>query len=421
MSYEYIASGTSFMFKNSLKDIAENKELVSLIQKFTDIVVSLFDNHKFGVLFNGYTEKGFGGSVNKIFSPYTIQVDSGGLQMITLGRTITPELKREVYSTQATYGNVGMCFDEIPVRTNGSRMVDTKQRYFDPSMFESCAKQTGENLTEQIIQFREQKTSCRPMMIIQGNGMDWYRKWADIVLKTIPIELHEDIKGVSVGSPSFGNGLLEDIEKVFTLSILDIPDHMKKYNHLLGFGSMNRLISVIEFKRSGLFGDDIVFSYDSTKHTSGVMRGQYQRGPKIVQMSRYKDNVFREAYELISKFSSEVLGYEFDEELFYQTICLPNGDWEKIHGSKSHKLLERNIHPFIFFIYSVHEVMKYVKLMEEDEYFICQLRPNDHEFLFPLKQVKTLDDFNYWKSHAGRKIDSRRIGCLSSSLDDFFV
>ena len=65
--------------------------------------------------------------------------------------SITDELKKEVYRNQAKWGDVGMCFDEIPVVLTGDRSDrnDVKGRFFDKENYEEKARQTGQNIKQQ--------------------------------------------------------------------------------------------------------------------------------------------------------------------------------------------------------------------------------------------------------------------------------
>ena len=424
MTWEYIASGLSFIWSNKFTRETQ-PELCDAVRDFTDKVVAAHDNHTYGVLFNAYTEKGTVKEVNDIFKGYTIQADSGGLQMMTLGHgDISEEDKQKVYEIQSKWSTIAMSFDQIPVTTVGEKQgfLEEGQRYFNSDIFEECAKESGKNLARQIQYFIDHDSAAKPLLIVQGNGMEWYQKWAKIALKQVPKEHWEHIGGVSSSSFALGNGLREDVERVFAFSQLDVPDHMKKHCHLLGFGSMHRLIPAIQFKRSGLYGDDILFSYDSTKHTGGIARGQYQNGSSIGQLRRVKDKMYYDTVAKMSAFFKDILKYEFNEEHFYDTIIQPASHWTEKYGQKG-LIFERNLFRYGFMLYSVHVVMDTVKKMENDERWIAKVRSQDAEVFIPLSKVKTLSDYNHWKNHAARHLTSKKVQVMSdrSSLDSFFV
>lgn len=423
MSYEYIASGLSFIWTNKFTN-ETHPELCAKVRELTDRVVAAHDNHKFGVLFNAYTERSTVDEVHSVFDGYTIQADSGGLQMMTLGHgDITDEAKDKVYRTQAAHATIGMSFDQIPVTTLSEKQgfLNAEQRYFNPAIFDECAIESGKNLHRQINVYQEEQSECKPLLILQGNGMEWYKRWADLVLTQVPQDKWKYIAGLSSSSFALGNGLREDVERVFSFSQLDVPDHMKKHCHLLGFGSAHRLIPVVQFKRSGLYGDDTLFSYDSTKHTGGIIRGQYQNEGSIAQLRRHKDQMFYDTVTRMTDFHNNILKYDFNEEYFFDTIINPAGFWSEKYGVGG-KIWERNLTRYCFFLYSVHRTMDIVKKMEEDEAYLCKIRKQDAHVFIPLSSVKTISDYNHWKKHVSRHLVSKKVKTMSehTSLAGFF-
>ena len=135
---DYVVSGTSYM-RFSNPGIAKDETNSQIINMLIDKLVTDVHSHKFSMLYNGHTESSFG----ERFLAYKdhvheIHADSGGLQIVTQGMTITDELKDKVYENQAKWADVGMCFDEIPVVLTGDRSDrnDVKQRFFDFENYE---------------------------------------------------------------------------------------------------------------------------------------------------------------------------------------------------------------------------------------------------------------------------------------------
>jgi hypothetical protein len=423
--FEYIASGLSFVHKNTF-DRTNAPDLCDKLVDMTDRMVAQWPNHKYGVLFNAYTEKSTVQSVVDVFGKYTVQADSGGLQMMTLAHgSITDEAKDKIYRIQAKYATIGMSFDEIPVKIIGERaeIHDMGTKYFDPSMIRDCAIASGKNLTRQIEVYLEEKSKCKPLMIIQGNCMETYKQWTDIIINEVPKKYWKYIGGISSSSFSLGNGLLQDVERAFTLTQLDIPEHISKHVHLLGVGAMNRLIPAIQFRRSGLFTDDMLFSYDSTKHTGGVIRGQYQQDSQIVQLRRTRCPKFHLAYEKIADFSKNVLKFDMTEDDFYMVIIRSNLEWTDKYGSSTARMLERNATAYAFMLYSVNETMKATERMMADEKYITNIiRGVEPENLFALSKIKTVEDYNSWMRHAGRHVPSKTVRNKEkfATLEEFF-
>ena len=100
MRLDYVVSGTSYM-RLSNPRIATNDTTVEIVKMLINKLVQDKHNHKFSMLYNGHTESGFG----ERFQAYResindIHVDSGGLQIITQGMTITDELKKKYIATR---------------------------------------------------------------------------------------------------------------------------------------------------------------------------------------------------------------------------------------------------------------------------------------------------------------------------------
>lgn len=91
---EYVASGTSH--SRIVIGAAKQQYAIELINEIFSKLNNI-NNHKFSLLFNAYTEKGFGEIFkNYRSSVYKIHSDSGGLQIITQGKESNDSVK-EMY------------------------------------------------------------------------------------------------------------------------------------------------------------------------------------------------------------------------------------------------------------------------------------------------------------------------------------
>lgn len=281
MKLEYVASGTSFMrLANPI--LVNDQKSVELVNNIFNHFFKTQPGHYFSLLYNAWAENNFGERLGN-FKPsiHNLHADSGGLQMITLAHKLPKgvnmnDLKEEVYLNQAKWADVGMCFDEIPVITTGfSDRNDVSNRYFDRKNRNVYAKQTGENIKRQLEVFKNNNSSCKPFMICQGGDLDTYLDWINTVLDVIPKEDHKNIAGVAMGGAALGTGPLEDIQRAFFASQVPIRDENGKLHlHILGVGSLSRMVPYLIFLQNGLYGD-VHISYDSTTHTRAVETGVY--------------------------------------------------------------------------------------------------------------------------------------------------
>ena len=278
MSLEYVVSGTSFI-RLANEETISNPETVSKINNmFEKMFRKEETGHTFSMLYNAFCEHSYGEKFQKYASHIDkIHADSGGLQVITVGKAVTPELKQEVYENQAKWADVGMCFDEIPVITDTGRSErnDTTGRKFDRVNFHKYAKQTGENVKNQLEVFTRTGSKCKPFVIMQGNDVDTYLEWADIILKTVPKDQHHLLGGIAMGAAALGTGNLEDVQRAYIASEVPIRDEDGQMNlHILGVGSLRRMLPYLIFQQNGLY-ENVHLSYDSTTHSRGVETGLY--------------------------------------------------------------------------------------------------------------------------------------------------
>ena len=275
--FEYVASGLSHT-RVTLARCSTDLDVQIIIQ---DLVSSIQDhyNHKFSVLYNAYAESNFPIHFSRVFGNkvHTIHSDSGGLQVITQGKQFTPELKKQVYDNQAINSDIAMSFDEIPVKTissNSVKVTAKNTKIFDPSLFEHCARKSGQNLKEQVNLFWAKGDTRRAKIlpIIQGNSIDNYKLWHELLLESIEPEQYSILGGRSISTAALGMGIKEEIERIIAIESLG-----KEFNycHLLGLGSIQRFLPLLILKQNGFLKHISLISYDSTTHTANGSLGNY--------------------------------------------------------------------------------------------------------------------------------------------------
>lgn len=405
---EYILSGTSYTRVHAAMDrpdiVATANNLFGAVARET--------NHKFGLLYNAFTEPGFGKNLQR-FDVDSIHADSGGLQIITQGLNATPAIKDKIYRNQATHADLGMCFDEIPIKTTGatSGRNDTTNRFFDPDNLEAMAKETGQNIRRQIEVFQEEKSSCKPILIAQGNCYDTYMKWTEYILGEIPPSMHQYIGGVAMGGAALGTGSLEDIERAFIFTQLPME---KKHLHILGVGSSKRLLPYLMFIKNGMY-DGVSVSYDSTTHASGVELGNYYHNGSMLAFSR----AFNHVYEKMHAECVVLSGHDIPVKEFF-----------KILNTGKLKYLEEGGSDALFYAVRLSTIMgsvvnfcRYIDTLLESEKALNQFVASDKN-LAPIKSlvdVKDLASYNQWKVAVGRYVKSNRIAANQPvSLEEFF-
>lgn len=415
--FEYVASGTSY-FKLMYQESLEPQNL----DWFSRTFGSLNDqhNHKISLLYNAYTEKRPGRWCGSHYRGlvHNIHADSGGLQMVTLGHTITEELKESVYANQALNSQIAMCFDVIPIRTlAGARSdrLDLSNRRFDRSDLERCARATGKNLKRQIEFFLEKGTEAKPMLIAQGNDYDSYMKWVEYVQKEMPADYVKHIGGIAMGAAALGKGSLEDIKRAFYFTQLPIELENKNL-HLLGVGSVYRMLPQLIFGQSGLY-KDVHMSYDSTTHTSGVTQGRYYMDDFAFCFTRAYDDSYRIVMEDMKR-NFPFIHYSVDD--LYTVLNCSSKTYQSRYGSIDPSLqlyvayVASSIKNFIDQVDRVSrskaEVMKFAKGLDKNAFAA-------------LYSVQTPRDFEHWVKHVGPYMASEPVQeyVQPNSLESLFV
>lgn len=417
--FEYICSAFACFSKFSLKDFNSNEKNVENAINLLKNIERQNKNHKFSLLFNSLTEQKLSDIYQKLKPGISnLYCDSGGLQTITRGLNVTDEDKINVYLNQAKYGNYCFAFDYIPVSYSGdySRILDFNSRWFDTSKFKEYAIQTGKNVKKQIEVFKNQKTKCKIILVLQGNCIETYIHWTELVLSQIKEEDYEYIGGVALGTVAFGNGILQEIERAFVYSQLPIKN-IDKQLHLLGVGSVQRLLPILIFLRNGLYEYDTFISYDSTTHSSCAVWGRYfgkngwLRFPKILD--------YKKCQEIYNDIQKKNLIQRISLEDFH--FCLT---------SNQNEILKTNIqiatHVQCQMSFIVGSILNFINLVEKsfDSKDFMLKRINNKNLIGPLsflEEVKNLSDWNHWKNNIGVYLDSKQLPKhnVFNTLDNF--
>lgn len=405
---EYILSGTAYTRIHSMA--ADPGHTAFATQAFRCIKEQT--NHKFGLLYNAFTEKNFAKSM-KMFGVDSVHADSGGLQIVTQGLTATPETKDSVYENQAAYADLGMCFDEIPVKTAGavSARNDVLARFFDMDGLEQAARQTGRNLVRQIEVYQNAKSTCKPILIAQGNCYDTYMRWTDWLLEEIPDDMKPSIGGVAMGAAALGTGPLEDVERAFIYSKLNIE---KTHLHVLGVGAIRRILPYLIFIKTGLY-ENATVSYDSTSHSSGIELGSYYSNIGLKKFTRSYSYV----HDLIYADALPIAGVDLSEKEFLRILNTGRKKYSEIGGDETTFFkvrLSAIVAGVINFCKDVDKLLESKKALQGYLAGNTTLTP-----LNSLFDVETIDQYNKWKASAGRYLKTSRIrSAAPGSLEDFF-
>ena len=422
----YIVSGTAFMYINTLKPGEDDATIAWANRHFREMQRG---NNKFGMLFNAFTEKSFCHLLHQNFkdSVCDIHADSGGLQMVTIGKKATLEDKKKVYETQSKYSSIAMSFDEIPVQlldlpvntpVSGGAYVGKR---FDRSLLKERAIESGVNLRQQLEYFDSIDTDAKPLLIAQGNDQDTFNEWVEIVQAQIPQHLLNNLGGVAVSTATLGRGALENFESSY--AAVDMPFKFNcKQIHFLGLGAFNRMVPLLALIKNGMYRDKVI-SYDSTTHTRNLINGRCYA--KLQPSNKYGYYRFHPTvydpmvYEvLIEKFRSYDLGFDDPETLHYYLTNNSYAALEKHGDDKYHMIPMSKVAHFRYsydsFVDQIEEYMaadSYAYDVEEDLAAVT----------VAFSEIRNRTDYDHWMSQFRNRIPSTRVGKKLQTLEELFV
>lgn len=390
---EYVVSGTSFM-RLANPHITDYPDRLEAVNKLLETMVNGHHSHSFSILFNAFTEQGYGERIAHYKDHIDqIHADSGGLQIVTQGMTITPELKNKVYETQAKYADVGMCFDEIPVvlTNDKSDRNDVKQRYFDFENYKQLATNTANNINDQLDVFENHNSKCKSFVIVQGNDYQTYMDWANIILDKV--QRHDMLGGVAMAGAALGTGPKEDVKRAFIASQIPLRNEEGKLKlHVLGIGAIRRLLPYLIFSQNGLY-EHVEISYDSTTHSRAVEGGMYYHNEGTIKFNRTLDQKYHTIYEDVDNFVS----LDVTMEDFHKIMNWGTEKWMKEGGTYEDWILVRLKVIFM----SIRNFMEHVsKVMQDKDSILAAADKIGLEKHYRnLYNVRTLDDFHHWDTN----------------------
>ena len=417
MELEYVSSGNSMWKVHSADPIDVRKILHEL---------NSIKNSKYSFLYNAYTEKSLGEAIYKSYKSdaFNIHSDSGGLQIMLLGLPNTPQLRNEVYNHQKENSHVAMGFDIIPVIQDANASNVTNRLGFTSKVLETgkmydAGMETGQNIKDQIAVMNSNVNvnDTKPQMIIHGNAFKDYENYYDGMTKILTSEDLKQVRGCAVSGAAIGGGTLQMCDMTNAMLSLDTPEHIKKNIHLLGVGSVSKLLPVIMMMKSGRISEDTHISYDSSSHSGSFMFGnlldpQTESGFAVTRGNTISINrASRIIYDTFPAIIDDIFGNfnEFNKEYITQInnektpgkrIIEDYVDSAEIEHIKrkiySVAMLHVNAHQHIF-------MNMLQRAIEDPVKYALKYR---QQALLSLGDVTSQTQYEHWRNTAGQHIKS---------------
>ena len=209
----------------------------------TDMLLGLknkYEDIDIGVLYNAFSEKKDAYEFNEILRPIGVKqyADSGGLQVMSIGAEITPEIKSDIFHTQMDTCDFALSFDEIPVGStfSGEGIREMNTRFFIDEFFKKKAIESGRNIVEQIKVFKKEPNNAKILFIIQSRNFETAREWSWFMFQEIKKEpdYEKYIGGLALGNTGAG-GLRNvfDFTLRFQTELDFLPLSWRKKVHIL--------------------------------------------------------------------------------------------------------------------------------------------------------------------------------------------
>lgn len=374
-------------------------------------------------LFNAYTEKSHIDHFKALdnIGAKHMYADSGGLQMVTAGKSVTEEIKKSIYQIQS-YADYAMCFDEIPLssvsltRTRNERSnVGNKLFHFDK--LKDSAIATGMNIKNQATEFRRLNAKTKIIIIVQGNSWENMVEWYEHIASVLDEEDYQNIGGLAVADTCMGNGQLESIEMLIAAKkIAEIcHENIKHHLHVLGVGSIPRMKPILYLIKSGYLNSYNRVSYDSSSHTSTFDYGLLKLNGTCKSIGSYKtkevDEHFRKVYNTFSKTFSPLCT---QDAFINQIFGTGEGDW-KFSTIKQRALDTKDNNVFITNILSkaahtYYQILNFsVNLDKTMSHEFGVYNKNSERAINALLNVTDDNSMTFWLSQNGKHINSKRI------------
>lgn len=368
--------------------------------------------HPFAIsaLYNAFTEPGcrdFFLNGDKLGFDF-LYADSGGLQMVTRGMSVTEEEKIKIYQQQKG-ADFAFCFDELPaVAVAVNARSNANAKVYQPQRLQECAIATAHNINNQVECLQDSTTKA--FYIVQSNDFDSAMKW---VSYGMPLIKHpEKLAGFSMAWASLGNGLLEAVETMISFAAIHQKFGQYDRMHLLGVGSISRMVPVLPFMVNGMLPDDITISFDSASLSGGWIYGRLLTADGFVsydtlpKAEKHLTPIIEEIFPIMAQYMP------FDQEATKRLII---GGYRKVFAIINNSMeTNEDIAAGLFVVLSsLWQTKNFCRLLMQ-EYQASNLA---HAFA----NVHTVDEAIQLKDHLIHHLPSKRVKSHQSTLEGFLA
>jgi len=378
-------------------------------------------------LFNAYSEKTMARRASskeinepfkKIF-PKGMYADSGGLQMVTLGKgTIEKEDRLKIYDIQAKYAHYSMSFDEIP------SLIQDDIKYYLPNTVTQKGIDSGYNLKEQYDYFESINTISKIIPIAQGWGVEDTDKFAKGLFSKLTKKQYDEVDIVATGFPITSNyGTAKRVHDMFNST--EIPYNALKHVHLLGVTGFKRLIPALILIKNGFTPQLNILSFDSVTISMSYVMGKqtlsvknFLDGQTSLKLGKDRNGIVEKYWQELYDFWKDDEHFLFDdlddmlEHSYYNKNGFNSGYQQYIHflnvnedgnfTPKNEKLAKIHFAKVLkqeqyYILYQVYNYIQILEAFLEDKIKLEHIFSGKSlEIFSALEKVKNNDEFDEW-------------------------
>lgn len=400
----------------------------SVKQTIAFMRTKLKSNVEVSALFNAYTEEDCARNATNRFTSMkdiigsNLYADSGGLQIVTLGKTVDERERLKIYDTQIKYSTHAMAFDEIPSIT-----ID-KKRFYRPDKVTQCGVVSGENLKEQYNFFKEKNTTTKIVPILHGWGKEDSQKFIDGLMENVG-DIWDEFDMIASGFQN--TNIWGTAKRAMDLySDERIRKQFLNQYHMLGMSGYKRIIPMIMILKSGLINDMKKLSFDSSSISMTYVMGNVVKSTQdLIDGRKYdfgtiRNSQIEEYYKELFEFWKDAPNFVFKD---WEDL-LENSQWNKdgIKSAKAKHDLTGNIDDAIKYLiqeqfYIFYNVYKYAMVLED---FLegnigleSIFKGTDLELFTKLENITSIEDFNDWQEYVD-KTQNTKIAVYDESVDN---
>lgn len=346
----------------------------------------------------------------------SVYADSGGLQIVTAGRSADePGIKEKIYKNQC-YSDYAMCFDEIALgrlsesRSSSERANVSNKIFYNDKHIEAGEK-TGKNIKQQCEYFKKHEAKTKAIIIVQGNSADDMVRFYNEIEKQLSESDYENIGGLAIADTCMGNKPLETIEMVEAAHRItrNCHENVKKHLHILGVGSLSRIKPFIYLLKSGYIDVFDKISYDSSTHTSGCNMGTLRVDGSTIKLGKYKSHSsvleYKKIYDMFEPILKDVTSFDKFIDYIYDPETLTDKTAAMRKRAYNLDFPERAVVATIPMMFVYYMIDNFVRNVDK----IYRNAEKETDIMRTLHDIKNQNDMVYWKQNFSKYVQSNRI------------